>query len=117
MKSDVFLICSNAMQYNAVETIYHKQAQSIQELARKKFEKLRIDFECSHSELRSDKKSRSNSLVKKLAKRPPGHTSQEPVGSDFSSGATLATIGDVLPTSHPMQGVICERPGNIDGLV
>ncbi|KAK7300058.1 hypothetical protein RJT34_10890 [Clitoria ternatea] len=116
-ESDVFLICSNAMQYNAAETIYHKQARSIQELARKKFEKLRIDFERSHSELRSDQKARSNSLVKKLAKRPLGHTSQEPVGSDFSSGATLATIGDVLPTSHPMQGVICERPGNIDGLV
>ncbi|KAK7293733.1 hypothetical protein RJT34_16606 [Clitoria ternatea] len=72
------------LKYNATKTI--KQARSIQELARKKFEKL-------------------------LAKRSPGHTSQEPVGFDFSSGATLATIGDVLPTSHPMQGVICERPG------
>ncbi|XP_027368955.1 uncharacterized protein LOC113874897 [Abrus precatorius] len=115
-ESDVFLICSNAMQYNAAETIYHKQARSIQELARKKFEKLRIDFERSQSELKSEQKTRSNPLVKKLAKKPLGHTSQEPVGSDFSSGATLATIGDVLPTSHPMQGVICERPGNIDGL-
>nr|KYP73418.1 Bromodomain and PHD finger-containing protein 3 [Cajanus cajan] len=116
-ESDVFLICSNAMQYNAAETIYHKQARSIQELARKKFEKLRIDFERSQSELKSEQKTRSNSLVKKLAKKPLGHASQEPVGSDFSSGATLATIGDILPTSHPMQGVVCERPGNIDGLV
>ncbi|RDX67290.1 Bromodomain and PHD finger-containing protein 3, partial [Mucuna pruriens] len=116
-ESDVFLICSNAMQYNAAETIYHKQARSIQELARKKFEKLRIDLERSQSELKSDQKTRSNSLVKKLAKKPLGHASQEPIGSDFSSGATLATIGDVLPTSHPMQGVVCERPGNIDGLV
>ncbi|CAJ1971412.1 unnamed protein product [Sphenostylis stenocarpa] len=116
-ESDVSLICSNAMQYNAAETIYHKQARSIQELARKKFEKLRLDFDRSQSELKSEPKTRSNSLVKKLAKKPLGHASQEPVGSDFSSGATLATIGDVLPTSHPMQGVVCERPGNIDGLV
>ncbi|TKY57308.1 Bromodomain and PHD finger-containing protein 3 [Spatholobus suberectus] len=116
-ESDVFLICSNAMQYNAAETIYHKQARSIQELARKKFEKLRIDFERSQSELKPEQKTRSNSLVKKLAKKPLGHASQEPVGSDFSSGATLATIGDVLPTSHPIQGVVCERPGNIDGLL
>ncbi|XP_027939420.1 uncharacterized protein LOC114193718 [Vigna unguiculata] len=116
-ESDVFLICSNAMQYNAAETIYHKQARSIQELARKKFEKLRFDFDRSQSELKSEQKTRSNSLVKKPAKKPLGHTSQEPIGSDFSSGATLATIGDVLPTSHPMQGVVCERPGNIDGLV
>ncbi|KAK7385967.1 hypothetical protein VNO78_31977 [Psophocarpus tetragonolobus] len=116
-ESDVFLICSNAMQYNAAETIYHKQARSIQELARKKFEKLRIDFERSQSELKSEQKTRSNSLVKKLAKKPLGYASQEPVGSDFSSGATLATIGDVLPTSHQMQGVVCERPSSIDGLV
>ncbi|KAK7320375.1 hypothetical protein VNO77_29792 [Canavalia gladiata] len=116
-ENDVFLICSNAMQYNAAETIYHKQARSIQELARKKFEKLRIDFERSQSELKSDQKTRTNSLVKKLAKKPLGNTSQEPVGSDFSSGATLATIGELLPTSHPMQGVICERPGNVDGLM
>lgn len=27
MQSDVFLICSNAMQYNAPDTIYHKQVQ------------------------------------------------------------------------------------------
>ncbi|KAL2316743.1 hypothetical protein Fmac_030619 [Flemingia macrophylla] len=116
-ESDVFLICSNAMQYNAAETIYHKQARSILELARKKFEKLRVDFERSQSELKSEQKTRSNSLVRKLAKKPLGHASQEPVGSDFSSGATLATIGDVLPTSHSMQGVVCERPGNIDGLI
>ncbi|KAJ1389553.1 Bromodomain-like superfamily [Sesbania bispinosa] len=115
--NDVFLICSNAMQYNAAETIYHKQARSIQELARKKFEKLRIDFERTHSELKCEQKTRSNSLVKKLAKKPLGHASQEPVGSDFSSGATLATFGDVLPISHPLQGIICERPGNIDGLM
>lgn len=25
LQSDVFLICSNAMQYNSAETIYHKQ--------------------------------------------------------------------------------------------
>ncbi|KAK7262673.1 hypothetical protein RJT34_30248 [Clitoria ternatea] len=48
-----------------------------------KFEKLRIDYERSHSEMRSDQKTRSNSLVKKLVKRPPANTSHEPVGTDF----------------------------------
>lgn len=93
------------------------QAQSIQELGRKKFEKLRIDFERSHIELKSEQKTRSSSLVKRQAKKPFGHASQEAVGSDLSSGATLATIADVQPTSHPMQGVSCEGPGNIDGIV
>lgn len=78
-------------------------------------------MERSQSELKSEQKTGSNSLGKKLAKRPLGYTSQEPVGSDFCSGATLATTGDVLPISHPishpMQGILCERPGNIDGLL
>ncbi|XP_028796753.1 uncharacterized protein LOC114752193 [Neltuma alba] len=115
-ESDVFLICTNAMQYNSPETIYHKQARSIQELARKKFEKLRVDFENSQGELKSDQKARSNSLGKKQTKKPVCHASQEPVGSDFSAGATLANIGDVLPTSHPIAGGSCERPCNNDGL-
>lgn len=95
----------------------HLQARSIQELARKKFEKLRIDFERSQSELKSEQKTRSNSLGKKLGRKPLGYASQEPVGSDFTSGATLATTGDVLPITHPMQGIMCERPSNIEGLV
>ncbi|KAK7333486.1 hypothetical protein VNO80_30260 [Phaseolus coccineus] len=116
-ESDIFLICSNAMQYNAAETIYHKQARSIQELGRKKFEKLRIGFERSQMEQKSEQKAGSNYLVKKQPKKPLVRASQEPVGSDFSSGATLATIADIQPTSHPMQGGRCERPGNIDGIL
>ncbi|KAG5001994.1 hypothetical protein JHK87_023066 [Glycine soja] len=116
-ESDVFLICSNAMQYNAPETIYHKQARSIQELGRKKFEKLRIGFEHSQIELKSEQKAGSNYLVKKQPKKPLARASQEPVGSDFSSGATLATITDVQPTSHLMQGGRCERSGNLEGIL
>ncbi|KAJ7960786.1 Bromodomain containing protein [Quillaja saponaria] len=116
-ESDLFLICSNAMQYNSPETIYHKQARSIQELARKKFEKLRINFEHSEREMKSEQKARSSSLVKKQPKKPVCRTMQEPVGSDFSSGATLATMGDIQPGSYVIQGGGCEKPGNNDGLV
>ncbi|KAL2322669.1 hypothetical protein Fmac_027048 [Flemingia macrophylla] len=116
-ESDVFLICSNAMQYNAPETIYHKQARSIQELGRKKFEKLKIGFERSQMELKSEQKAGSNYLVKKQPKKPLACVSQEPVGSDFSSGATLATVADIQPTSYPMQVGRCERPGNTDGIL
>ncbi|KAK7387095.1 hypothetical protein VNO78_27601 [Psophocarpus tetragonolobus] len=116
-ENDVFLICSNAMQYNAPDTIYHKQARSIQELGRKKFEKLRVGFERSQIELKSEQKAGSNYLVKKQPKKPMAHASQEPVGSDFSSGATLATAADVQPTSHLMQGGRYERPGIINGIL
>ncbi|XAR64266.1 hypothetical protein NMG60_11024540 [Bertholletia excelsa] len=40
-EADVFLISSNAMQYNAPDTIYFRQARSIQELAKRDFENLR----------------------------------------------------------------------------
>ncbi|KAB1215185.1 Bromodomain and PHD finger-containing protein 3 [Morella rubra] len=116
-ESDVFLICSNAMQYNAPDTIYHKQARTIQDLARKKFEKLRIEIERSEKDLKSEQKTRSNSLVKKPVKKPFCRTSQEPVGSDFSTGATLAGIGDVQNGSNTNQGGGCERPTNTDGVV
>ncbi|KAF3453449.1 hypothetical protein FNV43_RR03889 [Rhamnella rubrinervis] len=116
-ESDVFLICSNAMQYNAPETVYHKQARAIQELGRKKFERLRIELECSEKEQKLVQKIKTNSLVKKPTKKPMGRTLQETVGSDFSSGATLATAADVHNTSNPTQAGGCDRPGNTDGPV
>lgn len=142
----MFLICSNAMQYNSPETIYHKQvycflvflfllnsvvyllpcwlilyliilekARAIQELARKKFEKLRIDLERSEKELKSELKTKPNFLVKKQMKKPLSRTVQEPVGSDFSSGATLATAGDYQSGFVAAQSSGCDRPSNIDG--
>ncbi|KAK6946929.1 Bromodomain [Dillenia turbinata] len=116
-ESDVFLICSNAMQYNAPETIYHKQARSIQELATKKFQRLRIEYERSEKELKSEQKMRSSSIFKKPVKKPISHVIQEPVGSDFSSGATLATAGDVQTSSNAFQASTVEKTSVTDGLV
>ncbi|XP_057976783.1 uncharacterized protein LOC131163940 [Malania oleifera] len=115
-ESDVFLICSNAMQYNAPETIYYKQARSIQELATKRFQRLRIEIERSEKELKSEQKTRSSSTAKKQIKKPIFRTAQEPVGSDFSSGATLATAGETQNGLTTTQ-VACEKPNNVDGLV
>ncbi|XP_042478501.1 uncharacterized protein LOC122059644 [Macadamia integrifolia] len=116
-ESDVFLICTNAMQYNAPETIYFKQARSIQELARKKFQRLRIDIARTEKELKSEQKTKSNSAMKKPMKKPYCRTVQEPVGSDFSSGATLATMGDICTWSNVTQAGGCEKPNNTDGPV
>ncbi|KAI9187143.1 hypothetical protein LWI28_024911 [Acer negundo] len=134
-ESDVFLICSNAMQYNASDTVYHKQARTIQELATKKFHRLRVGIERAEKEvkpekevklekehklekdLKSEQKARSNFLAKKQTKKPFSRTIQEPVGSDFSSGATLATAGDMQNGSVAIHAGGCERPSNNDGLV
>ncbi|XWS51847.1 hypothetical protein CRYUN_Cryun11dG0017600 [Craigia yunnanensis] len=116
-ESDVFLICSNAMQYNAPDTIYYKQARSIQELAKKKFEKLRIDVERSEKDNKVEQKTKSNFLAKKQTKKPFYRTTQESVGSDFSLGASLATAGDIQNSSITIQANACERPSHTDVLV
>ncbi|KAL7186565.1 hypothetical protein ACSBR2_028322 [Camellia fascicularis] len=116
-ESDVFLICTNAMKYNAPDTIYHKQAHSIEELAKNKFQRLRIDTEHSEKELSSEQKTKSNSLPKKQIKKPMSRTAQEPVGSEFSSGATLATAGDFQCGSNATQSGGFKRLSNVDGSV
>lgn len=44
-------------------------------------------------------------------------TAQEPVGSDFSSGATLATPGDLQSGSNAMQAGGLEKLTKADGPV
>ncbi|XP_031114666.1 bromodomain-containing protein 9 [Ipomoea triloba] len=112
-ESDVLLICSNAMQYNAPDTIYYKQARSIQELATKKFQKLRSRAEHTEKEVKSDQKPKSSAVVKKLIKKPIGRM-QEPVGSDFSSGATLANAGGGIQSGSNACPGTSGRPGSID---
>nr|CAB3454432.1 unnamed protein product [Digitaria exilis] len=70
-EDDVFLICSNAMQYNAPDTIYFRQAHSIQELARKKFQELRdegIPIENHH--IKIEQKARPSSCNRDPIKKP-----------------------------------------------
>ncbi|KAK4439784.1 Bromodomain-containing protein 9 [Sesamum alatum] len=116
LESDVFLICSNAMQYNAPDTIYHKQARSIKELAIKKFHKIRLNAECSEKDVKPDQKMRSSSTLKRQIKRCESRTVQESLSSDFSSGATHATTVDIRNSSDALHAVGCERPGNNDVL-
>ncbi|CAN1147087.1 Bromodomain and PHD finger-containing protein 3 [Linum perenne] len=116
-ESDVFLICTNAMKYNSSDTIYHKQARAIQELATKKFEKMRVAIERSEKEQKSEQKTKSNILAKKQMKKPSNRTIQDTVGSDFSSGATLANAGQVQNGSSGALTGACERSGNVETLV
>ncbi|GFP82984.1 bromodomain and phd finger-containing protein 3 [Phtheirospermum japonicum] len=115
-ESDVFLICSNTMQYNSSETVYYKQVRTIQELAKRKLEKVRLSVERTEKEIKSEQKS--GSVLKKQIKRFLSRTPQEPVGSDFSSGATLVNAGDNQNLANAFQAVGSEKPGNIiDGLI
>ncbi|XP_050212848.1 uncharacterized protein LOC126664488 [Mercurialis annua] len=95
-EKDVFLICSNAMQYNPPDTIYFRQARSIQELAKKDFENLRQDSDDGEPELEPEPEP-------KVARRgrPPGKQKKpvershlDRVGPESFSDATLASGGD-----------------------
>ncbi|KAL5713807.1 hypothetical protein ACHQM5_015852 [Ranunculus cassubicifolius] len=93
-EEDVFLICTNAMKYNASDTIYFRQARSILELAKKDFENLRQGSD--HTEFQPKRRGRppTKNLKKRLG-RPP----LERLGSDPSSNATLANAGDNVGSS------------------
>lgn len=112
-EDDVFLICSNAMQYNAPDTIYFRQACSIQEMARKKFQMLRSDGAHKQqtfvvpapfaTERNYVEKMNSNFIEKKLIKKPVCITSKERLSSDNSSGATLPLMQDTVTVMKTAQ--------------
>ncbi|XWS54455.1 hypothetical protein CRYUN_Cryun10bG0090700 [Craigia yunnanensis] len=87
-EKDVFLVCSNAVQYNAPDTIYFRQARSIQELAEQNFENLRQDSDDNEAEPKVIRRGRPPT---KNFKKPLGRPSLEHAASEFSSDATLAT--------------------------
>uniref|UniRef100_A0A2N9F3E5 Bromo domain-containing protein n=1 Tax=Fagus sylvatica TaxID=28930 RepID=A0A2N9F3E5_FAGSY len=90
-EKDVYLICSNAMQYNAPDTIYFRQARSIHELAKKNFENLRQDSDENDLEPKIVRRGRPPT---KNLKKTLGRPSLERAGSEFSADATLATGGE-----------------------
>ncbi|KAI8002568.1 Bromodomain and PHD finger-containing protein 3 [Camellia lanceoleosa] len=90
-QADVFLICSNAMLYNAPDTVYFRQARSIQELAKRDFENLRQVNDDGEPQPKIVRRGRPpNKNLKKSFGGPPF----ERVGPESSSDATLATGGD-----------------------
>ncbi|KAJ9186334.1 hypothetical protein P3X46_001917 [Hevea brasiliensis] len=89
-EKDVFLICSNAMQYNSPDTIYFRQARSMQELARKDFENLRQDSDDGETQPKIVRRGRPPGKLKKSLERSP----LDRVGPECSSDATLASGGD-----------------------
>ncbi|RAL50406.1 hypothetical protein DM860_016873 [Cuscuta australis] len=93
LEADVLLICSNAMQYNAPDTIYFRQARSIQELAKRDFENLRHQGEDGEPKVVRRGRPPNTKNTKKCAETSPVGR----VGPEHSSGATLATMDDNKP--------------------
>ncbi|WOK99807.1 hypothetical protein Cni_G08519 [Canna indica] len=98
-ENDVFLVSSNAMRYNSPDTIYYRQARSIQELAKKSFENLRQESDDNETEPKPVRRGRPplKNILKKVG-RPPADRAD----SNLSSNA-LANGGDNnlwVNTSH-----------------
>ncbi|KAF5455640.1 hypothetical protein F2P56_025192 [Juglans regia] len=89
-EKDVFLICTNAMQYNAPDTIFFRQARSMQELANKDFENLRQDSDDNEPQPKVVRRGRppGKNLRKSLDSSPFDHVCPEP-----AFDASLASEG------------------------
>ncbi|XP_076951810.1 uncharacterized protein LOC143625333 [Bidens hawaiensis] len=98
LESDVYLICSNAMQYNSSDTVYFRQARAIQELAKRDFENLRLEGEDGELQPKVVRRGRPPG---KQVKKIPGSPPLDRVGPESTSGATLATIEDNTNESTP----------------
>ncbi|KAL0366493.1 UNVERIFIED_CONTAM: Bromodomain and PHD finger-containing protein 3 [Sesamum radiatum] len=98
LEADVFLICSNAMQYNASDTVYYRQARTIQDLAKRDFENLKHegdDGEPQPKVVRRGRPPSSKNQKKSLETSPVDR-----VGAELPSGATLANGEDKAAGSN-----------------
>ncbi|RRT60455.1 hypothetical protein B296_00044962 [Ensete ventricosum] len=87
MQDDVFLICSNAMQYNAPDTIYFRQVLGAST-------KLRIEGKCMETYSKCEEKTVFNPTEKKMLQKCPPKVVQENFVSDISSATTIASGGE-----------------------
>ncbi|XP_042495317.1 uncharacterized protein LOC122074524 [Macadamia integrifolia] len=110
-EKDVFLICSNAMTYNAPDTIYYRQARSIQELAQKNFENLRQDSEDNEPQPKVVRRGRPPT---KHLKKPLGRPPSERAGSEFSSDATPGDNSIWQNSYDQRKGSLLDRTGISD---
>ncbi|KAK8964917.1 Transcription initiation factor TFIID subunit 1-B [Platanthera guangdongensis] len=104
-QKDVFLISSNAMRYNAPDTIYYRQARTILDLAKKNFENLRQE---------SDKEPETKTVVRRG--RPPSKNINRPLGlphaelAGLSKDPTLA----IARGAANLSSATTDRPGTTD---
>ncbi|KAL3619816.1 hypothetical protein CASFOL_034728 [Castilleja foliolosa] len=98
LEVDVLLICSNAMQYNSADTVYYRQARTIQELAKRDFNNLKHEGEDGELQPKVVRRGRppNSKNQKKLLETSP----VDRVGNEQSSGATLAKEEDKATGSN-----------------
>ncbi|KAJ4776886.1 DNA-binding bromodomain-containing protein [Rhynchospora pubera] len=120
-ENDVFLICSNAMVYNASDTVYYRQARTIQELAKKDFMNLRTESENSEQEPKPAPR-RGRPPMKKPGRSPAAervasdHTPDVGPSNVGTSGRAPAFLGHDLQHKQPDKAAIVDPMKNLFGL-
>ncbi|KAL5053016.1 hypothetical protein RYX36_033698 [Vicia faba] len=110
-ENDVFLVCSNAMQYNSLDTIYYRKARAMQERAKKDFENLRQDSD-DEDEDDNDSEPPPPKIVQRG--RPPGKHTKKSLGTSPSElvvpesflDATLASVGASGSNGYNLRKVV-----------
>ncbi|KAJ4759305.1 Bromodomain-containing protein [Rhynchospora pubera] len=90
-EKDVLLISSNAMEYNAPDTVYFRQARAIQELAKKSFENLRQGGDVTEQEPPKPAARRG---------RPPSKNKKPAVNTSSHDAAPDVTFDSAKPTNN-----------------
>ncbi|KAJ3706823.1 hypothetical protein LUZ61_010528 [Rhynchospora tenuis] len=90
-EKDVLLISSNAMEYNAPDTVYFRQARAIQELAKKSFENLRQGGDGTEQEPPKPAARRG---------RPPNKNKKPAVNASSHDAAPDVTFDSAKPTNN-----------------
>ncbi|KAJ0257478.1 Uncharacterized protein HA466_0083330 [Hirschfeldia incana] len=93
-EGDVFLICSNAMEYNSSDTVYYRQARAIQELAKKDFENLRRDSDDEEPQSQQEQQQQQQQQPKvarrgRPPKKQPDPSSIDRTASEISADALI----------------------------
>ncbi|XP_030523758.2 uncharacterized protein LOC115736279 [Rhodamnia argentea] len=110
-EKDVFLICSNAMKYNAPDTVFFRQARAMQDIAKKDFENLRQDSDSEPEQPKIVRRGRPPGRgLKKLLDKP----SVNGVCREGSSDATLANVDNSCwPNTYNLR---VHNPGPSDSI-
>ncbi|KAG0578033.1 hypothetical protein KC19_5G199600 [Ceratodon purpureus] len=122
-EKDIMLICNNAMRYNGPDTIYYKQARSIQDAARKALDVVASQIGAPEAGTAKPVLPKKQPFPTKKGWKNTAavKTLLEPASSDFASGASLAAEGDDVPQSikhdtlTSKRGAPSDRSGSVAG--
>ncbi|CAM8938324.1 unnamed protein product [Rhodiola kirilowii] len=99
-EEDIFLICSNAMQYNSPSTVFFRKARAIQELAKRDFDNLRQKGEDGEPQPRVIRRGRPPRTIEKSPEQP---STQLP--SSESPSAAPGPVSDNSKTYNLRKGL------------